>query len=57
VDYRHGICPVAEELQEKSYLGFAMCLNDLSNADVDLVVAAFRKVWENLRYLASIAGE
>ena len=48
VDYRHGICPVAEELQEKSYLGFAMCLNDLSDEDVDLIVEAFRKVWANL---------
>lgn len=52
VDYGHGICPVAEELQEKSYLGFAMCLNDLSDEDVDLIVAAFRKVWKNLELLA-----
>lgn len=48
VDYRHGICPVAEELQEKSYLGFAMCLNDLDDRDVDLIVAAFRKVWTSM---------
>jgi len=52
VDYRRGICPVAEELQEKSYLGFAMCLNDLSDKDVDLIVKAFSKVWENLEFLA-----
>jgi dTDP-4-amino-4,6-dideoxygalactose transaminase len=45
VDYRYGICPVAEELQEKSFLGFAMCLNDLEDEDVDLIVEAFRKVW------------
>jgi len=53
VDYRHGICPVAEELQEKSYLGFAMCLNDLSYDDIDLIVAAFRKVWKNLDLLSA----
>lgn len=52
VDYSHGICPVAEELQEKSYLGFAMCLNDLSDEEVDLIVSAFRKVWNNLVHLA-----
>jgi dTDP-4-amino-4,6-dideoxygalactose transaminase len=48
VDYRHGICPIAEEMQEKSYLGFAMCLHDLEDPDVDLIVAAFRKVWVSI---------
>lgn len=51
VDYSHGICPVAEELQEKSYLGYSMCLNDLADVDIDLIVAAFRKVWYNLKGL------
>ncbi|MDH4199228.1 MAG: DegT/DnrJ/EryC1/StrS family aminotransferase, partial [Spirochaetia bacterium] len=48
MDYRHGICPVAEDLQEKSYLGFAMCLNDLSDMDADLIVRAFQKVWDKM---------
>lgn len=48
VDYSHGICPVAENLQAESYLGYQMCLNDLNNEDVDLIVEAFRKVWSNL---------
>lgn len=48
VDYSRGICPVAENLQAESYLGYQMCLNDLSDEDVDLIVAAFRKVWSNL---------
>lgn len=51
VNYRRGICPVAEELQEKSYLGFAMCLNDLSDEDVDLIVRAFWKVWDQMEML------
>ncbi len=51
VSYAKGICPVAEELQETSYLGFAMCLNDLTDEDVDLMVKAFRKVWGNLAVL------
>jgi perosamine synthetase len=48
VDYRKGICPVAEELHESSFLGYEMCKHALSDADVDLLVAAFRKVWSNL---------
>jgi len=51
IDYSKGICPVAEELHESSYLGFAMCLHDLSKDDVDLIIAAFRKVWANLEAL------
>ena len=51
VSYAKGICPVAEELQDMSYLGFAMCLNDMTNEDVDLMVKAFRKVWGNLAAL------
>jgi perosamine synthetase len=52
VEYSHGICPVAEELQEKNYLGYAMCLNDLADDDVDLIIAAFHKVWRQLGRLA-----
>jgi dTDP-4-amino-4,6-dideoxygalactose transaminase len=51
VDYRRGICPVAEELQERSYLGYTLCLNDLGDADVDLVISAFRKVWGQMEAL------
>jgi dTDP-4-amino-4,6-dideoxygalactose transaminase len=52
VSYAKGICPVAEELQDSTYLGFAMCMHALDDDDVDLVVAAFRKVWSNLSALA-----
>lgn len=51
VDYSKGICPVAEELHETSYLALAMCLHDLSDQDVDLIVTAFCKVWNNLEPL------
>jgi perosamine synthetase len=52
VDYSHGICPVAEKLHDETYLGFAMCLHDLTDADTDLIIAAFRKVWDNMESLA-----
>ena len=51
VSYAKGICPVAEELHDKNFLGFAMCLNDLSDFDVDSIRAAFCKVWANLESL------
>jgi dTDP-4-amino-4,6-dideoxygalactose transaminase len=47
VSYAKGICPVAEELHDKTFLGFEMCLNELEDEDVDLIVAAFKKVWAN----------
>jgi perosamine synthetase len=52
VSYAKGICPVAEELNESRYLGYEMCLNEMPDNDVDLMVAAFRKVWNNLAALA-----
>ena len=51
VDYRVGICPVAEELQDRSYLGYHICMDNLGDAEIDLVVAAFRKVWGQLEAL------
>jgi dTDP-4-amino-4,6-dideoxygalactose transaminase len=51
VDYSKGICPVAERLHDESFLGFQMCLHALDDEDVDLVVAAFRKVWAQLERL------
>lgn len=51
VDYGKGICPVAEELNDSTYLGLGMCVYDLSDEDVDLIVNAFRKVWAALEVL------
>ncbi len=51
VDYSKGICPVAEELNDYSYLGFLMCLHKLDNEEVDLLIEAFHKVWDNMEDL------
>jgi len=48
VDYSKGICPVAEELNDSTYLGFGMCVYDLTDNDVELVASAFRKVWDQM---------
>jgi dTDP-4-amino-4,6-dideoxygalactose transaminase len=52
VDYSKGICPVAEQLNDSTYLGFGMCVYDLTENDVDLIVAAFHKVWNSLELLS-----
>jgi perosamine synthetase len=45
VDYSKGICPVAEGLNESGFLILGMCTFDYTDADIDLLVEAFRKVW------------
>ena len=52
VDYGKGICPVAEKLNDSTYLGFGMCVYDLSLQDIDLIVSAFHKVWASMDRLA-----
>lgn len=51
ISYEKGICPVAEKLHDETYLGFMLCLFDLSEDDVELVSQAFHKVWQNLDLL------
>lgn len=48
ISYAKGICPVAENLHDKTFMGFLMCLHELSVDDIDLIVSAFEKVWKNL---------
>ena len=48
INYNKGICPTAEELNEETFLGYQMCLHDLSFKDVDLIIEVFKKVWDNL---------
>jgi len=48
VSYKKGICPVAEDLQEKSYMGIGVSTRKYTNEDVGLIVQAFHKIWKNL---------
>src|ERR1700722_8975304 len=52
VDYSKGTCPVAEELNDSTYLGFGICAYDLGEREVDLIAQAFKKVWSRLDRLA-----
>lgn len=46
MDYSKGICPVAEELHETSFLGFEICLFELYDQDVEDIISIFKGVWE-----------
>ncbi len=43
--YRKGICPVAENLQNRTFLGLQIQLYDLKKKDIELIISAFKKVW------------
>ena len=53
VSYAKGICPVAETLHDSTYLGFEMCLFQMSDPEVDAIIGAFKKVWVNMGQLKS----
>jgi perosamine synthetase len=58
VAYGKGICPVAEDLHDNSMIGLLLCLHTYTEAEVDLVIKAFHKVWEHLKELQRLpAGE
>ena len=48
VSYKKGICPVAENLHNNSYLGFELCQFEMSKQETDLFINAFKKIWSNL---------
>ena len=51
ISYKKGICPNAEILHDKSFMGFEMCLHQLPEEDVKLVIECFHKVWSKLELL------
>ncbi len=53
INYKKGICPIAEELQDKSFFGFGLCSYELNETHIDLIITAFQKVWKNLDKLES----
>ncbi len=48
VSYEKGICPVAEDLHDRTFLTISMCLHEFDETDVNLLVKAFHKVWNHL---------
>lgn len=54
VSYAEGICPVAEDLQDRRFMALAMCMHDYSDADIDLLGETFRKVWSQMSRLEQL---
>jgi perosamine synthetase len=48
ITYGPGLCPVAEELHQQSFIGLNLCAHAYTDFEVDQVLAAFRKVWAHL---------
>jgi perosamine synthetase len=48
ISYKKGICPNAEYMNDNSYMGFGMCVYDLTVEDIKLIIKSFHKVWKNI---------
>lgn len=51
INYEKGICPVAEDLNDNSFLGFGICSHEFNDKQINLIIEAFKKVWRNLEAL------
>ena len=51
VSYKKGICPIAEKLHDTTLFTIGLCVYDLTDEDVELIIKSFRKVWNNLNDL------
>ena len=49
--YGYGACPVAEELFDLKFFGLHICSFNYSSAEIELVVGAFKKVWQCLGWI------
>ena len=48
IRYYKGLCPIAAELHDKSFLNFEICKFDLSKKDLNIISSRFIKVWKYL---------
>lgn len=51
VIYKKGICPVAERIYEKEYLGTEICRPPQTKKEIDLFIKAIEKIEENIESL------
>ena len=47
VNYKKGICPVAEELHDETFLGIEICLHEYNTKNIEELSSAFKKVFKN----------
>ncbi|MCX7121829.1 MAG: DegT/DnrJ/EryC1/StrS family aminotransferase [Gammaproteobacteria bacterium] len=48
IQYTRGICPVAENLHQNTFIKMVLCLYDFSFEDLDAIAKAFCKVWSEM---------
>ena len=46
--YKSGLCPVSEELHNKTFIGINLCAHFYNDEEISLVIKAFKKVWSHL---------
>jgi hypothetical protein len=51
IDYSKGICPIAEYYHDSIFMGFEMCLFELNDDELGLVLKTFEKVFSNIEYI------
>ena len=56
VEYKPGLCPIAEELHNKTFFGLNWCMFQYPPKDVESIIEAFQKVWRNLDQLRNSNG-
>jgi dTDP-4-amino-4,6-dideoxygalactose transaminase len=54
IQYHKGICPIAERAHEKELLGFDICGYSVTDEQVELLIKAFIKVYENRETLIKL---
>ncbi len=51
IEYGPGLCPVAEQLHSESFIGMNLCMFEYYPEDIESIIIAFRKVWNNINRL------
>ena len=46
--YKKGICPIAEELHNKSFFALEICLFKLDKKNITFIINQFKKTWKEL---------
>ena len=49
-EYKKGDCPIAENMNDKWYIGLNMWKYDYNNSDINYIVNSFKKVWSSLKF-------
>ena len=48
ISYKKGICPVAEELDDETFIGIEICLFDYTDTNINEIIKAFKKIFTSL---------